>query len=465
MRGPGRFWLLCAAGLAGLVAAPLAAEDGLLDTTFSGDGLLLLDWSGGAQPAHALAAGAFPDGSLLVAGTVDVGSSNDDFGFVRLRANGAIDSGWGSAGRRLVAIDSDPGGVDTVWTLAILPDGAAIAAGFTRVTLPDPDPPISVPALVRLNADGDPDPAFGDAGVAVLEPPWPSPVYSFRPPVAQPDGKVIFAGFCNHCPLVSDGRSTMLLRVGTDGAPDPAFSGDGWVRESTGSIGALLPYEVDLDGAGRIVVIGGVGTDLGLLRLTPAGAIDTSFGGGDGLVTFPRPVGLTQPYGFAVDRTSGAIYFSIGVDDGPNAGFTEVRRFTANGSPDTAFGGDGVVELVYQEGIRMESMVVQSDGRILLGGDRFDAETNDREWMIYRLTAAGVPDPTFDVNGRRLVSFDEPAGLGSEIESVILSGGRPVAVGRVRYDGVDQFGVARITSDLIFRDGFERASVGGWGGN
>lgn len=58
------------------VAVPLVAEDGLLDGTFSSDGLLLIGWSAGTQPDQAYAVGAFPDGSLFAAGDVEVVSSN-----------------------------------------------------------------------------------------------------------------------------------------------------------------------------------------------------------------------------------------------------------------------------------------------------------------------------------------------------------------------------------------------------
>lgn len=453
------------AAIALLTATPVWAADGLLDDSFSGDGLLLIGWSAGAQPGQAYAVGSFPDGSLLVAGDVDVASNNPDMGFVRIAVNGTLDVAWGSLGRRLVAIDAEPGGDDSVLALAALPDGSAIAAGFTLFYFPDEEFPTHRPALVRLDADGDPEPTFGDAGIAVVDLPWPTGDFWFEDPVLQPDGKAIYAGYCYDCPLAGDGRSTLILRVGTDGAPDPAFSGDGWIRESTGDLGTLSTSKVALDGAGRIVLEGELGGQLALLRLTPAGALDTTFGGGDGVVTFPRPVGLSNPYGLAIDGSSGAIYFSYLSAAGPNQDFSTVIRFAADGTPDMTFGGDGTVELVYQERILIESLAVQSDGRILAGGYRLDSQTVDREWMLFRLTPAGVLDDTFDGNGRRLVDFGQPAGLGEGIHALTLSGGRTVAVGRIEVAGANRFGIARLTSDLIFQDGFERASVGSWEGN
>ncbi|MEO8277030.1 MAG: hypothetical protein ABI639_12515 [Thermoanaerobaculia bacterium] len=455
---------LCAAAVF-LAALPTRAEDGLLDTTFSTDGLLLVGWSGNTQRGLGSAVASFPDGSLLVGGQIEVASNHFDLGFVKVNAGGLIVAGWGSLGRRTVAIDADANGDDFVRAIAALPDGSAIAAGSSTKYFPDEEFPSHPPALVRFDTNGDLDPAFGTAGVAIVELPWPTGDFYFQDPVMQPDGKAIYAGYCYDCPLAGDNRSTLILRVGTDGDPDPTFSGDGWIREATGTIGTFSPSKVAIDGAGRIVLFGGVASELGFLRLTSAGGLDTSFGGGDGLVTFPRPVGLSNPYGFAIDGSSGAMYFSYLSTSGANQNFSAVQRFSADGIPDATFGGDGVVELAYQEGVQLESLLVQSDGKILLGGIRLDQETSDREWILYRLTPTGTLDPTFDGNGRRLVDFGQPAGTGEALHAMTLSAGRLVAVGQIKVAGTDRFGIARTTSDLVFRDGFERASAGGWLGN
>jgi uncharacterized delta-60 repeat protein len=448
-----------------IATLPARAEDGLLDETFSTDGLVLIGWGGNTQEAQAHAVGTFPDGSLLIAGDVEVTAANPDLGFVRLTAGGLTNIGWGSGGKRVVPIDAESGGDDSVRALTILPDGSAIAAGFTLFYFPDEEFPTYRPALVRLDPEGDLEPTFGDAGIAVIDLPWPTGDFSLQDPLMQPDGKTIYFGYCYDCPLEGDSRSTLIFRIGTDGLPDPAFSGDGWIREAAGTLGTFSPSTGVVDGAGRLVLMGEVGLEMALLRLTAAGVLDTSFGGGDGIVTFPRPAGFSNPYELAIDGSSGAIYWSYYQASGPNQNFSAVQRFAATGAPDTTFGGDGAVELAYQEAIHIQSLAVQTDGRILAGGYRLDQGTTDREWILYRLTPAGALDSTFDGNGRRLVDFGQPAGLGEGLHTLSLSGGRTVAVGRIEVAGINRFAIARLTSDLIFRDGFERASVGGWGGN
>ena len=451
--------------LAAAIPAPARAADGLLDETFSTDGRLLVGSSGGTLPAQGSAAGSFPDGSLLVAGEVEVASSNPDLGFVKITAGGLIDAGWGDAGRRIVAIDAEPGADDSVRALAILPDGSAIAAGFSTFYFPDAQSPTYRPALVRLDADGNLESTFGDAGVALIDLPWPTGDFGLNDPVMQRDGKAIYAGYCYDCPLQGDGRSTLLLRVGTDGVPDSTFSGDGWIRESTGDLGTFSTALIAVDGAGRIVLQGDLDGQSALLRLTASGK------------PIPRSAVATvsSPSRDPSDSRIRTSWRStvrrapcIGRTTRPGAPTKTTARCSASrptGRRTRHPAATAPSSIVYQERIVIEGLAVQSDGKIVAGGYRLDQQTTDREWMLYRLTPAGALDNSFNGNGRRLVDFGQPAGLGEGIHALGLSGGRVVAVGNIEVGGVNRFGIARITSDLIFRDGFERASAGGWGGN
>lgn len=77
-----------------------------------------------------------------------------------------------------------------------------------------------------------------------------------------------------------------------------------------------------------------------------------------------------------------------------------VMRFDAFGTPDPSFGIDGA--LAYDSGSREESamsVLVQGDGRILIGGER------DGSIFLMRLAADGSPDPTFGERGRFAPTF------------------------------------------------------------
>ena len=67
--------------------------------------------------------------------------------------------------------------------------------------------------------------------------------------------------------------------------------------------------------------------------------------------------------------------------------------------------------------------------------------------------------------GVRRVSFEQVPDLSDSAAAMTLSGGRLVAAGPVTVDPETSFGITRTTSSLIFRDGLERGSTGGWSGN
>ena len=63
----------------------------------------------------------------------------------------------------------------------------------------------------------------------VVESPWPSAeLFGFDHGVRRDgSGRIYFAGRCRLCP-VNDSFRPYLLRLSADGDPDPAFDGDGW---------------------------------------------------------------------------------------------------------------------------------------------------------------------------------------------------------------------------------------------
>ncbi|NJO67599.1 MAG: hypothetical protein HC826_01190, partial [Rhodospirillales bacterium] len=63
----------------------------------------------------------------------------------------------------------------------------------------DPNNTLRLPSLVRLTPQGAVDTTFGDGGVVVIDFPWTTIHYDFTEPVHQPDGKVLFGGWCEDC--------------------------------------------------------------------------------------------------------------------------------------------------------------------------------------------------------------------------------------------------------------------------
>jgi uncharacterized delta-60 repeat protein len=187
--------------------------DGTLDTTFgtgttddSPDGVVSLSLSDGNDAASAIAVQA--DGKILVAGDSS-GANGTNAAIARMNADGTLDTTFGAN-----ADDGTPEGVvglslgngdDSVASLVVQSDGKVVAVGTTTSTGSTANA-----FVVRLDADGTADEAFGtakdgtpngvvnvsfgngnDAGEAVA---------------LQPDGKIVVAGN-----TVSGGSSDIAL--------------------------------------------------------------------------------------------------------------------------------------------------------------------------------------------------------------------------------------------------------------
>jgi uncharacterized delta-60 repeat protein len=87
-----------------------------------------------------------------------------------------------------------------------------------------------------------------------------------------------------------------------------------------------------------------------------------------------------------------------------SAGSMDVQRFLDNGRLDTSFGGTGTVTLAAQALI--QGAVVQSDGKIVLGGPLFSGAG----WGFTRIGTNGVQDPSFGTAGWSLLPGSTAAG-------------------------------------------------------
>lgn len=88
-----------------------------------------------------------------------------------------------------------------------------------------------------------------------------------------------------------------------------------------------------------------------------------------------------------------------------------VARFNADGSPDTTFGTDGVLEMPKPFGAVIYSGAVAPDGGIVLAGGLVPQTNADIQFQFIRFDASGNLDTTFGTNGTKLldmVGFHQP---------------------------------------------------------
>ena len=171
-----------------------------------------------------------------------------------------------------------------------------------------------------------------------------------------------------------------------------------------------------LDPQGRIVVTGSIttasGDDVVILRLTPDGALDPTFGKG-GFVILPR---LGDQSGSAVIlQPDGAIVVAGATTEAAERQLL-VQRFLASGDPDPSFGAAGVVLApLGKESYGIFSgqtawMVPMLDGRLVVAGNGTLAGAEGP--VFARFLPDGSPDPTFGANGELVVYVGMNGALG-----------------------------------------------------
>jgi len=84
-----------------------------------------------------------------------------------------------------------------------------------------------------------------------------------------------------------------------------------------------------------------------------------------------------------------------------------VARFNTNGTPDTSFDKDGwlTTDLGTASAPSARSIAVQTDGRIVVGGDVYVSTQRQRDAAVVRYLANGALDTSFGGTGKVLVDF------------------------------------------------------------
>lgn len=426
--------------LAGLSPSARAQVDGALDTSFWFDGKAVLD----SPPDTYKSVGALvvsPEGELVAVGTrYDSVMGQTVFWAV------LDDTGMGTP-----CVASAPGG----WTNAFASaaafddqDRLVIAGGATFGSAGQEGM-----ALRYLYPACDLDEGFNLDGIYRTN--FANSTVSFRDLAFDSNSCVVLAGTRSET-----GLTGLVVRLAPTGLLDLSFNGNGLFELAPGSSSALNALAVQPDD--RIVAAGNIGTgvneDMLVIRIDPIGDLDGTFAG-DGIQTVDFG---SADFGNAmtIDPSTGRILVA-----GENLHESAVARLEPNGSPDSSFDGDGK----WSDSVRAletaREIHLESDGKIFVVSDSRDAEAGSNvDFVVYRLLSNAQRDNSFDGNGVRAVAFDEGGNLGDYPASATLHAGKLVVAGQASSgSGAANVAVAaRLWIALIFADGFERGSSGGW---
>lgn len=369
--------------------SPAYATAGDLDTTFSRNGKLHFEFGAGTNGAQGVAVQS--DGKIVFGGSISADGCDHTpygrFSVARVNPNGTFDSTFAGDGKRTVNVGSDcyEGG----FALALQPDGKILLAGSADGRF----------AVVRLNPNGTLDGNFSHDGKRVL---WTgdSALEGFAFDVAvQSDGKIVLAGQGWH------GDDVAVARLNPRGGFDPTF-GDGRGFVTTDVVGAsdranALAIQPD----GKIVVAGhggdhGNGNDWLVIRYNPDGSLDTNFAVGGIFTLFIGDAIGSGAQGVAIQKDGKIVTGGEAPFDETGGDFVAVR-LTATGTLDNEFSSDGIVSTNFgpNSGDGADAVVLQGDGKIILGGNTDATSDVDPVFALARYTTSGELDPSFGNGG------------------------------------------------------------------
>jgi uncharacterized delta-60 repeat protein len=290
-------------------------SNGSPDPSFSSDGWIVVPFDvGGNHADRGNAVALQSNGRVVVAGAAAFdGNGNWNFAAARLDGNGVLDPTFDSDGRQTVSLDFYTDGWDEAYSVAVDSLGRIVLAGATE---PPPGQNIGV---ARLLANGALDLSFNNgAGRASFN-------FSTTGPLQNDVAWSVAVDARNRIVLgcssdVPTGSMWVILRMRANGTFDDTFPGGSASVAgdfACGTAPPCTPYSrsvatgVAVQGDGRIV-FGGYGKihgtpdppgfDFGVGRLLDDGALDPTFGGGDGLATFDfaRGPGSQSDFGAAL---------------------------------------------------------------------------------------------------------------------------------------------------------------------
>lgn len=237
-------------------------SDGSLDTSFDGDGIRLFSVSGNGAVGNDVK--LLSDGRILIAGYARDAGLHNDVVVISLNTDGSLDTGFDTDGILLV----DLGAEDSGTAMAVDENDTIFVAGTTTLSGSGDS------FIIKLDSSGNLITDFGTNGVVIH--PIGSPFENVNDMVLQADGKIVIVGDAYN----GSNTDVSVIRLNTDGSLDTSFDGDGKIRDDL-SGATDSGKAVALDRNGDIIVvgnaaIGGVGETF-VARIDINGRYDQTF--------------------------------------------------------------------------------------------------------------------------------------------------------------------------------------------
>ncbi len=330
-----------------MLTGALHAQNTIPDSLFAEKSNLTVQTEGGEQRDGNLL--LQPDGKIIY-GSYDYGLENDYYiDMMRFDECGKFDQSFGSNGLKRHKFDQRNLG----FAYALQPDGKILCAG---VQAPSNAGSQQHAFVGRFNSDGSPDSTFNETGTHFL-----GGRGAFGSVHNMADGRIVCFGQLS----TAAGASVVIFLA--DGSLDTTFNGDGIASFHpsefsyfTSTKGYLLPdgkylltsYASDANNAYHLLAV----------RFDTLGMVDTSYATAGYYYDAIVPVnGYSHPMSSTIDN-NGNVLLSLSADNTS----VDILRLTPEGILDTSFGTGGHVH--YSFNGTAGGIDILADGKILIRG-------------------------------------------------------------------------------------------------
>jgi len=403
---------------------------GDLDSTFDHDGLVNTNVAVPVQYENIDDIVIQADGKIVAAGVLNY-DTYDKIALTRYHADGSLDKTFSGDGKLITIFQEDyvvTAGVAVQLNRKIVLSGSVckrdafmvlscdlmLARYMPNGTL---DTTFSGNGWLRLDEGGD---NGSHGGLAVLG-----------------NGKIVVAGY-----VPTNGTDMVVYRFLPNGNLDTTFDGDG--RVTINFAAGDVPMDLEILNNGKMMILGQTNTgtitndfDFALSRLNANGSLDSTFGaGGKQIANFGDQ---DTPSGMAIQPNGKIVVVGHRTNES-NIEHIIVARYNTNGILDSTFNGTGkmIFQILppYSPSGLANDVIVQSDGRIILVGSTFNGVAFVD--VLMRLRPSGGFDNTFSGDGKVIVDIG--------VSTLVLDADGKYVLGGSLFDnsGNANFGLARL---------------------
>lgn len=256
--------------------------------------------------------------------------------------------------------------------------------------------------------------------------------------------------------------STVVCSAQNNGQLDPSFGNNG-VAVTDFGFAYSWAYAMEIQTDGKIVLAGCASPDgnrdkIVVARFDSTGILDPSFGNAGQVITKIGSAG-NDASSVVIQKdgkivVGGSVYFSATDYD------FALIRYNTDGSLDNSFGTNGIVTTDFGATFdKIFSIVLQTDGKIVVGG--YSSGNTKNCFTMARYNTDGSLDTSFDSDGKVVADF---GGDFNDIESIAIQSDRKIVVGgatslpvTIGGNSIGQFALARYnengTLDTTFGTG------------